>query len=104
MDTTSVPNVGINLATVLTLLLSGIVFVHLAPFAADQFNQRRIPGPFLAKFSDLWLGWITSHGHRSDVVHELHKKYGMVSMSTMAATSLTLAKGPWFDWPQIMCP
>jgi len=32
--------------------------------------------PFFAKFSDIWLGWVASHGHRSDVVHELHKKYG----------------------------
>ncbi|KAL4079574.1 cytochrome P450 [Scleroderma citrinum] len=72
----NVHDVGIVLLTLLTLLLSSVAFVHLVPFIADPFNQRRIPGPFLARFSDLWLGWVTSQGHRSDVVHELHKKYG----------------------------
>ncbi|KAI6019956.1 cytochrome P450 [Pisolithus orientalis] len=51
-----------------TLLPLAVVFAHLVP--------RSIPGPFLAKFSDIWLGWVSSLGHRSDVVHELHKKYG----------------------------
>lgn len=59
-----------------TLLPLAVVFAHLVPYLTDPFNQRSIPGPFLAKFSDIWLGWVSSLGHRSDVVHELHKKYG----------------------------
>lgn len=91
---TDIPHGGINLPTVLTLLLSTVVFVHLVPFIADPFSQRRIPGPFLAKFSDLWLGWVTSHGHRSDVVHELHKKYGTVPMSTRGCNIIDAGEGP----------
>ncbi|KAG6334969.1 hypothetical protein ID866_4125 [Astraeus odoratus] len=64
------------LLAVPVLLFIAAVLVHLVTYIADPFNQRRIPGPSLAKFSDLWLGWVSSHGHRSDVVHELHKKYG----------------------------
>ncbi|KAI6040942.1 cytochrome P450 [Pisolithus marmoratus] len=60
----------------LTLLPLAVVFTHLVPYLTDPFNQRFIPGPFLAKFSDIWLGRVSSLGHRSDVVHELHKRYG----------------------------
>lgn len=90
----NIPHVGINLPTVLTLVLSTVVFVHLVPFIADPFSQRRIPGPFLAKFSDLWLGWVSSHGHRSDIVHELHKKYGTVPMSTCHCNIIDAREGP----------
>ena len=33
-------------------------------------------GPFLAEFSDAWLGWVAAQGHRSEVVHDMHAKYG----------------------------
>lgn len=58
------------------LLPLAVVFAHLIPYLTDPFHQRSIPGPFLAKFSDIWLGWVSSRGHRSDIVHELHKKHG----------------------------
>jgi benzoate 4-monooxygenase len=67
-----------KLATALAALPVTVVLAHLISYLLDPFNQRRIPGPFLAKFSDLWLGWTTSQGHRSENVHELHKKYGTV--------------------------
>lgn len=35
-----------------------------------------IPGPFAAKFTDLWLARQAMRGNRSLVVHEQHKKYG----------------------------
>ncbi|KIJ61578.1 hypothetical protein HYDPIDRAFT_96462 [Hydnomerulius pinastri MD-312] len=65
-----------KLSTILAVLPVAVVLTHIVPYLADPFNQRRVPGPLLAKFSDLWLGWTASQGHRSDVVHELHKKYG----------------------------
>jgi benzoate 4-monooxygenase len=42
----------------------------------DPRGIRAIPGPYLAKFSDAWLGWVSSQGHRSEVVHEAHRKHG----------------------------
>ncbi|KAF9225866.1 cytochrome P450 [Gyrodon lividus] len=67
---------GLRPSTVLALLPTAVVLAHIIPYLVDPFKQRRIPGPLLAKFSDIWLGWIASQGHRSDVVHELHKKHG----------------------------
>ncbi|KAG9313453.1 cytochrome P450 [Chiua virens] len=64
------------LAPGLATLLLAVVLAHIVPYLLDPFNQRRIPGPLLAKFSDLWLGWTASQGHRSDIVHQLHQKYG----------------------------
>ncbi|KAH0826593.1 cytochrome P450 [Lanmaoa asiatica] len=65
-----------KMSTALVALPVVVIFAHLIPYLRDPFNQRRIPGPFLAKFSDLWLGWTASQGHRSDTVHELHEKHG----------------------------
>ncbi|KAF8842912.1 cytochrome P450 [Paxillus ammoniavirescens] len=63
-------------SSLLALFPVAVGLAYILPYLADPFKQRHIPGPFLAKFSDIWLGWTASQGHRSDVVHELHKKYG----------------------------
>ncbi|KAL5522615.1 hypothetical protein ACEPAG_8632 [Sanghuangporus baumii] len=60
-------------------VLSAIVLVgHLAFYLIDSHNIRAngITGPLLARFSDAWLGWVAAHGHRSQVVYDLHRKYG----------------------------
>ena len=55
-------------------------FWHFVPYLFDPFN-RHIPAPPPVRFSDLWLGWTASQGHRPEVVHELHQKYGTYSTS-----------------------
>jgi benzoate 4-monooxygenase len=65
-----------NYLSALLLIPVPILLAHLVPYLKDRYNQRSIPGPFLARFSDIWLGWVASQGHRSDVVHQLHNKYG----------------------------
>lgn len=55
---------------------SVVVLWHLLPWLYDYYGARGIPGPFLAKFSDLWLGLAAKSGHRSEVVHKLHLKHG----------------------------
>ena len=67
-----------RLPAALATLPVAFILAHFIPYFFDSFNQRRIPGPFLARFSDAWLGWVASQGHRSEVVHELHQKYGSV--------------------------
>lgn len=57
-------------------VLIAVVLVHAVPYWLDPHGFRSIPGPFLAKFSNVWIGWVTAQGHRSEVVHELHLKYG----------------------------
>ncbi|KAK0466873.1 cytochrome P450 monooxygenase [Desarmillaria tabescens] len=53
------------------------VLVHLVPYLIDSHRLRSYPGPLLAKFSDAWLAYVAYKGHRSEVVHDLHKKYGL---------------------------
>lgn len=52
------------------------VLAHIIPWLVDVHAIRSYPGPFWARFTDLWLGWVAAQGHRSEVVHEMHKKYG----------------------------
>jgi hypothetical protein len=39
---------------------------------------RRIPGPFYAKFTHLWLKKCVLSGRRLHYIHEMHQKYGPV--------------------------
>lgn len=67
-----------------TLLISIpviVLLVHIVGYVADPHGIRSIPGPFLAKFSDIWLGVVSGNGHRSEIVHEMHKKYGLQANS-----------------------
>ncbi|KAJ7728145.1 cytochrome P450 monooxygenase [Mycena maculata] len=57
-------------------LIAAVVCIHVAIFIIDPFGIRKYPGPVLAKFSDIWLGWVSQQGHRSEVIHLMHKKYG----------------------------
>ena len=54
-----------------------ICLVHFIPWLVDPQGIRRYPGPFLAKFSDLWLGYVGKNGRLSDTILKIHKKYGM---------------------------
>ena len=56
--------------------LSVVLLVHLVPYFLDRHAIREYPGPLLARLSDIWLGWVAAHGHRSERVHELHQKHG----------------------------
>ncbi|KAI0701997.1 cytochrome P450 monooxygenase [Cytidiella melzeri] len=53
-----------------------VVAAHVIVWFLDAHSIRQHPGPFLAKFTDLWLGRVAANGHRSEVVHELHLRYG----------------------------
>lgn len=64
------------LGSLLLTFLLVFLLIHLVPYVSDPHGFRTIPGPFVAKFSTIWIGWITAKGHRSEVVHALHLKYG----------------------------
>ncbi|KAJ7640704.1 cytochrome P450 monooxygenase [Mycena polygramma] len=66
----------LNPFTVLAALPPAVIIIHLAIYLVDPYGIRKYPGPFLAKFTDAWLGWISQQGHRSEVIHEMHLKYG----------------------------
>lgn len=63
----------------LALLVPLAVFlVHFVPWVLDSKGIRSYPGPFLAKFSDLWLHLASKAGHRSETVHQVHLQYGPI--------------------------
>ena len=72
----------VNIPTLVVLVPIAILLVHIVPYLPDPHGIRLYPGPFLAKFSDAWLGWVSSHGHRSEIVHEMHKKYGSFTFAS----------------------
>jgi len=53
-----------------------VALSHVIPYLLDPHAIRAYPGPFLARFTDLWLGRVVALGHRSEVVHDMHQKYG----------------------------
>ncbi|PSR74400.1 hypothetical protein PHLCEN_2v9908 [Hermanssonia centrifuga] len=67
---------SLDLTSWLVLIPSLLIFGHILYYFIDPHRIRSYPGPFLAGFSDVWLGRVAAHGHRSEVVHELHQKYG----------------------------
>ena len=62
--------------TILSATVLLVVAIHVVPYVLDTHRIRSIPGPWLAKFTDAWLGRVAAGGHRSEVVHQLHKQYG----------------------------
>lgn len=61
---------------VVLLGLTSVVLAHVVPYLLDPHKIRKYPGPFFAKFTDAWLGSVCKDGHRSEVVHQVHLKYG----------------------------
>src|ERR1700761_5385491 len=54
------------------------LLAHFIPWLSDPHAIRDIPGPFLAKFSDAWLGYWATTGKRSEHIHKVHRGYGPV--------------------------
>lgn len=65
-----------DVQTILLLIPTTVVLVHVINYLVDPHKIGKYPGPFFAKFSEVWLGRVAAEGHRSEVVHELHKQYG----------------------------
>ncbi|CCC09011.1 unnamed protein product [Sordaria macrospora k-hell] len=60
------------------VLLVGVVFYYLVPYFVTYSALRKIPSPFPAQFTDLWLLSVCRRGNRYERVDELHKKLGPV--------------------------
>jgi benzoate 4-monooxygenase len=65
----------------LYLVPAAVFLAHAVPYFVDPHRIRQYPGPFIAKFSDIWLGLVAKHGHRSEEVHKQHQKHGMTLCS-----------------------
>ncbi|KAK0461977.1 cytochrome P450 monooxygenase pc-bph [Desarmillaria tabescens] len=55
-----------------------LVALHVYAYWLDLYDLRRYPGPFLAKFSYIWLVWTGWTLRRSQILYEIHRKYGPV--------------------------
>ncbi|KAF9520852.1 hypothetical protein BS47DRAFT_1378642 [Hydnum rufescens UP504] len=61
-----------------------VVIYHVVAYLRDPFYYRKgptgaeIPGPLVAKFSDIWLSRKAVLGDRSGEVHRAHQKYGKI--------------------------
>lgn len=53
-----------------------LVLFWLVPYLTSNTEIRDVPGPFFAKFSNLWLLVQCRRGHRYLSVDDAHKKYG----------------------------
>ncbi|KAL0465452.1 benzoate 4-monooxygenase [Neurospora intermedia] len=60
------------------VLLAGVAFYYLVPYFVTYSALRKIPSPFPAQFTDLWLLSVCRRGNRYQRVDELHKKLGPV--------------------------
>ena len=99
--------VGVSWTLSATGLL--ILAVHIVPYVVDAHGARSIPGPWLAKFTDAWLGRVAARGHRSEVVHELHKKYGESTLLSPPIHHLHFGRSPeltilFLRFPRNICP
>ncbi|KAK0501634.1 cytochrome P450 monooxygenase [Armillaria luteobubalina] len=65
-----------DLSTAITAVTVLAVLVHLVPYLTDSNRLRSYPGPLIAKFSDAWLAYVSHQGRRSEIIHDLHRKYG----------------------------
>ncbi|KAL9564161.1 hypothetical protein ACKAV7_011668 [Fusarium commune] len=61
----------------LAVLLCGLLF-YTIPYFYTYRHLRKIPGPWLARFSDLWLLYICRQSKRSYTVYDLHERLGPV--------------------------
>ncbi|KAF8329218.1 cytochrome P450 monooxygenase [Amanita rubescens] len=69
---------SINYFTVALAIPAIGLLAHFIPWLLDPCGVKGHPGPFLAKFSHFWLGYVSKMGHRSDSVHKAHQKYGPI--------------------------
>ncbi|KAF4120851.1 benzoate 4-monooxygenase [Geosmithia morbida] len=58
--------------------LAALMVAYLYPFLVTHKALRGIPGPLLARFSNLWLLMTARRGKRYLLVDEAHKKHGRV--------------------------
>ncbi|KAG5803548.1 hypothetical protein H9Q74_012956 [Fusarium xylarioides] len=94
----------------LAVLLCLLLF-YIIPYFYTYRHLRRIPGPLLARFSNIWLLYICRKSKRSDTVYNLHEQLGPVvrvqpnhvSIVDERAISLVyghgngLEKSSWYD-------
>lgn len=81
-----------------------ILLYYFVPYFTTYKHLRHIPGPFIAKFSKLWLAHHSRKGQRYAAVHSAHKRYGTlvrigynhISIADERGTQVVYAHGNGF--------
>ncbi|KAB5545539.1 putative benzoate 4-monooxygenase cytochrome P450 [Coniochaeta sp. 2T2.1] len=60
------------------LVLAGIACFYLFPYLVTYGPLRKVPAPFPAQFTNLWLLFAARRGKRYLIVDDMHKKLGPV--------------------------
>jgi benzoate 4-monooxygenase len=55
---------------------AALLFYYLVQYFTSNASIRDVPGPFAAKFTNLWLLLQARQGKRYRSVDEAHRKYG----------------------------
>ncbi|KAI1434303.1 cytochrome p450 benzoate 4-monooxygenase [Xylaria sp. CBS 124048] len=63
------------------------------PYFTTYRHLRHIPGPFIGKFSNLWLALGARNGKKYAWVHEAHRRYGKVVRVGFNHVSIATAEG-----------
>lgn len=65
-----------SLAAICAFLTFTHYYIH--PYFSTYKSLRKVPGPWLAKFSNIWLAFGARQGKKFAWVHWAHEKYGPV--------------------------
>ncbi|CAP98032.1 hypothetical protein E8E15_000570 [Penicillium rubens] len=55
-----------------------VALYYIYPYLVSYGHLSRVPGPFVAKFSNIWVGLSAKRGQKYAAVDAAHRKYGKV--------------------------
>jgi benzoate 4-monooxygenase len=55
-----------------------LTLYYIIPYFTTYSSLAKIPGPFIAKFSNIWLGLSARRGQKYAAVDWAHRKYGRI--------------------------
>ncbi|KAI8633571.1 cytochrome p450 benzoate 4-monooxygenase [Xylariaceae sp. FL1651] len=77
----------------LTLLPVWALCYWVVPYFTTYRHLRHLPGPFVAKFSNIWLALGARNGQKYAWVHAAHQKYGKVVRVGFNHVSIATGEG-----------
>ncbi|KAI1817339.1 cytochrome p450 benzoate 4-monooxygenase [Poronia punctata] len=77
----------------LTALPLWVILYWIVPYFTTYKHLQHIPGPFIAKFSNIWLALGARNGQKFAWVHDAHQKYGKVVRVGFNHVSIATAEG-----------
>ncbi|KAF5019802.1 hypothetical protein F66182_8171 [Fusarium sp. NRRL 66182] len=66
---------ALSVGVIAILAVAGVLLLRCV-FQLISSPLRTVPGPFLARFTDLWYLWKVSQGDFDALNRDLHKKHG----------------------------